>query len=70
MRALRAEGVVTQVHYLPVPWHPYYRKLYGERPWPGASSYYARALSLPLFAEMTDSDVHFVAARLRATLRS
>jgi dTDP-4-amino-4,6-dideoxygalactose transaminase len=45
------------VHYVPVPWQPYYRARYGEHSFPGASAYYNRCLSLPLFVGMTEADV-------------
>ena len=59
MRRLAANGVGTQVHYMPVPHQPYYRTT--DTPnLPGADSYYARCLSLPLFPAMTDADVDTV----------
>ncbi|PWB59729.1 MAG: UDP-4-amino-4,6-dideoxy-N-acetyl-beta-L-altrosamine transaminase [Bradyrhizobiaceae bacterium] len=64
MAALRAEGVGTQVHYIPVHLQPYYRKRYGDLRLPGAEAYYARCLSIPLFPAMTDEDVRHVADSL------
>lgn len=56
--ALRAEGIGVSVHYLPVPWHPYYQSLgYGRGRWPVAEAEYERLLSLPMWAGMTDADV-------------
>jgi len=55
MRALADDGIGTQVHYFPVHRQPYYAKRYGAK-LPGADRYYARALSLPLSAAMTESD--------------
>ena len=57
MRELSAAGIGTQVHYFPVHLQPYYRKLYGDQDLTGASAYYARCLSLPLFPAMSDADV-------------
>jgi UDP-4-amino-4,6-dideoxy-N-acetyl-beta-L-altrosamine transaminase len=57
MRQLGAAGITTQVHYLPVYQQPYYRRRYGAQHLPGAEAYYARALTLPLFAGMEDADV-------------
>ncbi len=57
MRALAADGIGTQVHYYPVHRQPYYAKRYGAQQLAGADRYYERALSLPLFASMTDGDV-------------
>lgn len=66
MAALRAKGIGAQVHYLPVHRQPYYRTRYGALHMPGARSYYARALSLPLFPSMDEADVDRVIEALRA----
>jgi UDP-4-amino-4,6-dideoxy-N-acetyl-beta-L-altrosamine transaminase len=68
MRRLREVGIGTQVHYLPVNLQPYYARRYGVTPLPGADAYYARALSLPLFAGMADTDADRVVAALGAAL--
>jgi len=68
MRALAAEGIGTQVHYLPVNRQPYYRELYGETAMPGADAYYDKILTLPLQVGMTDDDVDYVAATLAQVL--
>lgn len=69
MKALRAEGVGTQVHYIPIHRQPYYQRRYGEISLPGADAYYARCLSIPMFPAMTDADVERVAGALSALLR-
>jgi UDP-4-amino-4,6-dideoxy-N-acetyl-beta-L-altrosamine transaminase len=56
MAALRAQGIGTQVHYIPVHRQPYYLGLYGELDLPGADAFYASTLSLPLFPAMADGD--------------
>ena len=68
MRRLRDAGIGTQVHYLPVHRQPYYRARYGNLYLPGADAYYARALSLPLFPAMADSDVDRVVDALAAVI--
>ena len=68
MRGLKARGIGTQVHYIPVSRQPYYRNRYGEPRLPGAEAYYERALTLPLFAEMSEADVERVAVALEAEL--
>ena len=57
MDDLRAQGVGTQVHYIPVHRQPYYVERYGALDLPGADAHYARCLSLPLFAGMELADV-------------
>jgi UDP-4-amino-4,6-dideoxy-N-acetyl-beta-L-altrosamine transaminase len=58
MTRLRREGIGTQVHYIPIHYHPYYRDRYGTRrgTCPVAESFYERALSIPLYPKMTDKD--------------
>jgi dTDP-4-amino-4,6-dideoxygalactose transaminase len=68
MDALRACGVGTQVHYIPVHHHPYYIALYGQQALPGAERFYARTLSLPLYPAMSDADPHRVVSALRSVL--
>lgn len=55
MRELRARGIGTQVHYIPVPAQPHYRRL-GFEPgaYPHSQAYYLQALSIPLFFDLTD----------------
>jgi UDP-4-amino-4,6-dideoxy-N-acetyl-beta-L-altrosamine transaminase len=66
--ALKARGVGSQVHYIPVHRQPYYRDRYGELSLPGAEAWYARCLSLPLYPGMADGDVEKVAGALREAL--
>lgn len=62
---LKAHGVGSQVHYIPVHRQPYYQALYGPQDLPGAEAWYARCLSLPLYPAMADGDVTRVAEALR-----
>lgn len=65
MAFLKGRGIGTQVHYLPVHRQPYYRRLYGDLQLPGADAYYDKALSIPLYPDMTDQDADRVIAALR-----
>ena len=68
VQALAARGIGTQVHYIPVHRHPYYRDRYGALDLPGADAWYARALSLPLFPAMSDEDPERVVGALAEVL--
>ena len=68
MEMLRAEGIGSQVHYIPVHRQPYYRERYGEPDLPGAIAYFQRCLSLPLFPAMADEDVERVVDALARVL--
>ncbi len=64
MRKLMEKGIGTQVHYIPVYKQPYYQKLVGNMSLPGAESYYAKTLTLPLFYNMTYQDVDYIVEQL------
>jgi len=68
MRRLQQHGVGSQVHYYPVYRQPYYAQRHDVGPLAGADRYYARTLSLPLFASMTEADVTFVVETLAGCL--
>lgn len=58
--SLRSNGVLVQVHYVPVYWHPYYRSIgYSKGMCPYAEEFYSRILSIPIYPAMSDSDVDF-----------
>jgi dTDP-4-amino-4,6-dideoxygalactose transaminase len=68
IEALRAENVGTTVNFIPIHLHPYYRDHLGFAPgqFPVADAAYPRAVSLPLFPRLAESDVDDVA---RAVLK-
>ncbi len=59
--AMSAENVQCQIHYVPVYWFPYYRKLgYEKGLCPIAEKVYKGIMSIPLYPKMTDQDVEDV----------
>jgi len=58
-RALRAENIGVNVHYIPVHLHRYYQQRFGYRggEFPVAEAAYESLISLPMFHGMTDDDV-------------
>jgi perosamine synthetase len=58
-RALRAENIGVNVHYIPVHRHPYYAERFGYfgGEYPVAEDAYERLISLPMFHGMSDQDV-------------
>ena len=67
---LKEAGVATSVHYLPLHMHPFYRDQFGYAPkdLPCAGSLYYEIISLPIYPEMTGSDVTYVCAQLQQVL--
>jgi UDP-4-amino-4,6-dideoxy-N-acetyl-beta-L-altrosamine transaminase len=68
MRRLSADGVGTQVHYIPLYRQPYLKARYGEMRLPGAETYYTKVMALPLFPAMRDGDVDRVVDALAQAL--
>ena len=69
MLELRELGILTQVHYLPIPLHPFYSKLgYGIENIPNALIFYNQALSIPLFYGLSKRQQNFVINSLRKVI--
>jgi UDP-4-amino-4,6-dideoxy-N-acetyl-beta-L-altrosamine transaminase len=68
VEALKAAGVGSQVHYIPVHTQPYYQARYGALNLPGSDAWYARCLTLPLYPTMADGDVDRVVEALAGAL--
>ena len=70
IEALRERGIGTSVHFIPLHLHPYYREHFGTTPsrYPVASREYERVISLPLWPDMTDSDVQRVVSELESVV--
>jgi perosamine synthetase len=69
-RALRAENIGVNVHYVPVHLHPYYRERFGHArgDYPVAEGAYDQLITLPMFHAMTDQDVNDVVAAVTKVL--
>lgn len=60
-RALNAEKIGLQVHYLPVYYHPYYQKLgYTKGLCPTAEALYEEIITIPLYYSLSNEDVDSV----------
>ncbi len=62
---LRASGIGVNLHYIPVYLQPHYRSLgFAPGHCPEAERYYGEAISLPIFATLSDTDQRFVIDKL------
>jgi len=66
-RALRAENIGVNVHYIPVHVHPYYKQRFGYHggEFPIAEAAYESLISLPMFHSMSNKDVEDVIEAVR-----
>jgi len=64
---LRARGIGTSVHFIPLHLHPYYRDRFGYGPesFPVSTAEYEREVSLPIYSAMSDAEVGTVIAAVR-----
>lgn len=60
IKALRAENIGANVHYIPVYRHPYYKSLGYDKNYPKTEYAYGRIVTLPLFPKMSRKDVEDV----------
>lgn len=68
MKQLALGGVGTQVHYIPVPFHPFYKlntELWRSDDLSHATSFYEQELSIPMYSTLSDSEVARVVTSIR-----
>ncbi|MEM4360377.1 MAG: UDP-4-amino-4,6-dideoxy-N-acetyl-beta-L-altrosamine transaminase [Candidatus Bilamarchaeaceae archaeon] len=65
-KALRAEGIGVNVHYIPVYLHPFYQRRFGTGPGlcPVAETAYQEIITLPIFPQMSDAEIEDVIGAL------
>ena len=70
MKRLRAAGIGTQVHYIPLFLQPYYAERYAlnAEDFPGMTAYYRQAISIPMYPKLTEADCTRVMRELKAAL--
>ena len=58
---LRAKNIFAHVHYIPIHLQPYYQELgFNQGDFPIAEQYYQRAISLPLFPDLSEQDQDYI----------
>jgi UDP-4-amino-4,6-dideoxy-N-acetyl-beta-L-altrosamine transaminase len=68
--SLRFEGIGVQVHYVPLHLHTYYREKFSLTvgDFPKTELFSAGEISLPIYPDMEDGDVEFVASKLKSAI--
>ncbi|WP_180173793.1 UDP-4-amino-4,6-dideoxy-N-acetyl-beta-L-altrosamine transaminase [Acinetobacter sp. YH01024] len=66
---LREKGIGVNVHYIPVHTQPYYENLgFKQGDFPEAESYYASAISLPMYPDLTQTQIDYIYQSLKEIL--
>ncbi len=58
---LRGKNIFAHVHYIPIHTQPYYQGLgFSVGDFPAAENYYQRAISLPLYPELSSDEQQYI----------
>jgi dTDP-4-amino-4,6-dideoxygalactose transaminase len=61
MIKLREYGIYTQVHYIPIPLQPFYKKMgYDLKNIPNAIKYYEECLSIPIYYDLKYNEQKYI----------
>ena len=60
MKKLRKKGIITQVHYIPVTFHPFYKKKSYKKKLQKMTRYYDECLSIPIFYKLKLKDQRYI----------
>lgn len=68
---LKENNIFTQIHYMPVNKHPYYKDLgFNYKDTPLSYDFYRRELSLPVYPLLTNEEVYFVIDKINTVLKA
>lgn len=61
-KKLKADGVHTSVHFIPIHEHPYYKKQYNfqKENYPQANKVFEQSLSLPIYPDLTEEETDYI----------
>jgi dTDP-4-amino-4,6-dideoxygalactose transaminase len=70
MLKLNKKNISTQVHYIPVYRQPFYKNKFNlnKKYFPQAECYYQKALSIPIFPELTNNDLDYIVHSVKTLL--
>lgn len=67
--ALRAKGILVNLHYIPVHTQPYYRQMgFKHGDFPDAEQFYREAISIPMYQSLTKEEQNFVVQCLQKAI--
>jgi len=68
---LKISGIATQVHYIPIPLHPYYANMgYTTDEIPNAMNYYQECLTIPLYPGLKKSQQKWIIKNLLSSIHA
>lgn len=68
---MKEQGIVLNLHYIPVHRQPYYEKLdFRQGDFPESEKYYEEAFTLPLYYDLTNDEQDEIIRAFRSVLMS
>jgi len=67
---MKAAGIGTSVHWIPLHMHPYYRETYGHQAndYPVSARLSQELISLPIYPDMRDEEISYVCMKLKSII--
>jgi dTDP-4-amino-4,6-dideoxygalactose transaminase len=62
---LRKNKIIVNLHYIPIYFHPFYKKKFSYKNFSNSNFYYRRAISLPIFYELTTKEQNFIINKIK-----
>tara|TARA_Y100000590_G_scaffold213372_1_gene241788 strand:- start:53519 stop:54679 length:1161 start_codon:yes stop_codon:yes gene_type:complete len=57
-KKLLSKGIITNIHYIPIYMHPFYKKLgFNNKKFPNNNKYFKRGISLPIYPSLKDDEL-------------
>lgn len=70
MDALRAEGVLANVHYTPLHRNKYYSNLGVDDDFPGSMEFFSRLLRLPIYPSLTENELENIILAIKKVFKN
>ncbi len=66
---LRQNGILVNLHYIPIHLHPYYKKLgFKKGMFPKSEKYYSQAMSIPIFPQLKNFEQEFICEKIQEVI--
>lgn len=69
MKKLRKAGINTQVHYIPITQHPFYKKKKLNNKLNNTENFYNKALSIPIFYDLKDKEQEHIVHHIKKIIK-
>ena len=66
---LRKVGINTQVHYIPITHHPFYKKMNFKNELIQTENYYKKALSIPIFYDLKVKELQYIVHHIKRIIK-